>query len=101
MVWIKKKSYAQAKPTKDDMLLLCEVADSTLDYELGRKAAIYALGGIQEYWVIVIPRRRIHMHTNPTSDGSERRFSDTFGHSTCRPSDRDCGRSDLRSALSP
>ena len=34
------------------VLLAIEVADSSLDYDTGRKAQIYAALGIREYWVV-------------------------------------------------
>ena len=44
--------YAAATPTPPDILLLVEVADSTLRIDLGRKARIYADAGVAEYWVV-------------------------------------------------
>lgn len=36
----------------DNVRLVIEIADSSLDYDLGRKAALYAAFGIPELWVI-------------------------------------------------
>src|SRR4051812_17757174 len=42
--------YPPPHPTAADVLLLIEVADSSLDYDLETKAAIHAQAGIADYW---------------------------------------------------
>jgi Uma2 family endonuclease len=54
--------YASATPTPDDILLLVEVADTTLRTDLGRKARIYASGGVCEYWVVDLNNRVLYVH---------------------------------------
>jgi Uma2 family endonuclease len=53
-------------PIKDlapkDILLLVECADSSLSYDLGRKAMIYASIGIREYWAIDAKSMVTHVH---------------------------------------
>jgi Uma2 family endonuclease len=49
--------------------LVVEVADSSLGYDLGRKAALYASFGIAELWVIDAVRLVTHIHRDPTSSG--------------------------------
>ncbi len=44
--------YASAHPRPDDVLLLIEVADSSLDYDREVKAPLYAESGIIEYWIV-------------------------------------------------
>jgi Uma2 family endonuclease len=61
--------YQDDNPGAADLLLVCEVADSTLEYDLGAKAAIYAAAGIAEYWVLDVKARRLHIHRRPTADG--------------------------------
>src|SRR5439155_19650905 len=43
-------------------LLLVEVAVTTLEYDLGEKAEIYASAGIEDYWVLDVQARRMHVH---------------------------------------
>ncbi len=57
--------YATATPTAADILLLVEVADTTLRTDLGRKARIYASGGVIEYWVIDLNNRVVYVHREP------------------------------------
>ena len=45
-----------------DLLLLIEVADSTLRRDLKVKAKLYASYGIPEYWVFEVGTRRTHVH---------------------------------------
>jgi Uma2 family endonuclease len=54
--------YTTATPTPADILLLVEVADTTLSRDLGRKARIYASGGVSEYWVVDLNNRALYVH---------------------------------------
>jgi Uma2 family endonuclease len=46
-------------------LLVVEVAGSTLAYDLGEKASIYAAAGIVEYWVLDLEARCLVVHRRP------------------------------------
>jgi hypothetical protein len=50
-------------------LLVIEVARSSRRLDLGRKAEIYAEGGVPEYWVLDGERRELVIHRNP-ADGA-------------------------------
>ena len=50
-------------------LLIVEVADSSLAYDLCRKAGIYARLGLQELWVIDAKSLVTTIHRDPTSSG--------------------------------
>jgi Uma2 family endonuclease len=43
--------YASRRPGPDDVLLIIEIADSSIDYDRDVKAPIYAKAGIPEYWL--------------------------------------------------
>lgn len=49
--------------------LVVEIADSSLRYDLGRKANLYATFGIVELWVIDAVRLETRIHTEPTPTG--------------------------------
>lgn len=51
------------KPTRAELIV--EVSGSTLDYDLGEKAALYASAGVPEYWVVDLNERCIHVHRSP------------------------------------
>jgi Uma2 family endonuclease len=59
--------YKKRHPTPADTLLIIEVSDSSLRYDLQIKAPLYARHGIPEYWVIDLPGRQIHFLRCPDS----------------------------------
>jgi Uma2 family endonuclease len=58
-----------ASVTASSALLIVEVADSSLAYDLGRKAGIYARLGLQELWVIDAKSLVTTIHRDPVSSG--------------------------------
>lgn len=48
-----------------DMLLVVEIADSSLDFDLSTKAPAYAAGGVREYLVINAMTRTTLIHGDP------------------------------------
>jgi Uma2 family endonuclease len=60
-----------ANPQPADLRLVVEISDSTVDFDLGPKAALYARAGIVEHWAFDIPRRRLIVHRDP-QNGSYR-----------------------------
>jgi Uma2 family endonuclease len=52
-------------------LLAVEIADSSLGYDLGRKARLYAAFGIRELWVIDAVKLACHIHRRPGIEGYE------------------------------
>ena len=52
-----------------DVLLLIEVADSSLVRDLKIKAALYARHGVRDYWVVDAMRQRIFVHRLPEPTG--------------------------------
>jgi Uma2 family endonuclease len=69
IVWAERKSYARRRPEPHEILLLVEVADSSLAYDVGEKCQLYAEAGIRDYWVIDIPNRVVHVHRDPSPRG--------------------------------
>jgi Uma2 family endonuclease len=62
-------AYATRLPEPADLLLVVEVSDSTLEYDTGRKALLYAQAGIIEYWALDLNGRRMVVHRQPTQNG--------------------------------
>lgn len=58
-------------PQGDEVTLILEVSNSTLRYDLRRKAADYASWGIPEYWVLDLTGRRVVVHRGPRDGGYE------------------------------
>ena len=64
---VKSKSGGYRKhPLPSDVLLLIEVSDSTLRYDLGKRASLYAAHRIPEYWVFDLQRNRVWRHRAPS-----------------------------------
>ena len=61
--------YAERHPDASDLELVVEVADTTLKHDCEIKDKIYAQAGIQDYWVIDIRNRQLHVFRQPTSAG--------------------------------
>ena len=61
--------YAIDHPGPGDVLLLIEVADSSLRYDRGEKRSRYAQVGIPEYWVVDIAQRRVFQYVDPEEAG--------------------------------
>ena len=63
--------YAGAHPTPDDILLLVEVADSSLERDREKARESYAKHGIPELWIANLRDEVIERYRNPTLDGYE------------------------------
>jgi Uma2 family endonuclease len=59
------QEHLRRHPRGDELLLLVEVADSSVWFDLKIKAPLYARAGVPEYWVVNIPRRMIVTHRRP------------------------------------
>jgi Uma2 family endonuclease len=51
-----------------DCSLIIEISVSSLSYDKGRKAALYARLGVREFWVVDANERRTFVHTSPSGD---------------------------------
>lgn len=61
--------YAGRHPEADDVLLVIEVADSSLLYDQVEKAPRYATSGIPEAWLVDVSGETVTACTGPGSDG--------------------------------
>ena len=57
--------YESESAGPDDVLLLIEVSDSSVNYDRYDKLPRYARAGIPEVWITVLPERIIEAHTEP------------------------------------
>ncbi len=62
------RSLAIADIRAENILLAVELSDSSLGFDLGPKALVYAHFGIRELWVIDATTNTIHVHRDP-ADG--------------------------------
>jgi Uma2 family endonuclease len=61
--------YRDKPPTADDVLLLIEVADSSLQYDQAVKLPLYARAGVREVWLVDLVRNEVQVHREPTPSG--------------------------------
>jgi len=59
--------YASAHPGPADVLLLIEIADTSIDYDREVKAPLYARADITEYWLVDLARQRIEVYRDPAA----------------------------------
>jgi Uma2 family endonuclease len=60
-----KSLYARRKPTRKDIALVIEVADSSLRYDRTTKQAVYARDRLPVYWIVNIPAESVEVYTEP------------------------------------
>jgi Uma2 family endonuclease len=66
IVWA-RRDYSGGHPAAADVLLLIEVADSSLGNDRGEKAEIYAEAGIADYWIVNLIDRTVEVRRDPHS----------------------------------
>jgi hypothetical protein len=66
--------YTLRHPGADEVFLLVEVADSSLDYDTEVKVPLYARAGIPEVWVIDLNARAIEVYRKPSAEGYALQF---------------------------
>lgn len=59
--------YPNSTPPASAVRLVLEISDSTLAFDLGPKARLYARAAIPEFWVVDIRARRIIVHRAPSA----------------------------------
>jgi len=64
----KRGGYRDAHPVPSDVMLLVEVSNTTLRYDLGKRANLYAASRIPEYWVFDLQRNRVWRHRVPSGE---------------------------------
>jgi Uma2 family endonuclease len=64
--------YASALPTPEDILLIIEVADSTIAYDRDVKSPLYAANGIPEMWIFDLNQQIIEGYSQPSASGYKR-----------------------------
>jgi Uma2 family endonuclease len=52
-------------------LLVVEVSESTLPYDRGGKANLYAAGGIADYWIVNLVQRQLEVYRDPVADSTQ------------------------------
>ena len=61
--------YTTRLPAPDDVFLLIEVSDTTLDFDRGEKLAAYARAGVREVWLVNLSEPAIEVYREPNYQG--------------------------------
>lgn len=61
--------YKEREAHADDVLLLIEVADSSLAYDRTTKLRLYAAAGIPEYWIVDCTGEAVEISRDPGPEG--------------------------------
>ena len=71
-----QEDFYESRPANAaDTLLIIEVSDTSLGYDMQRKMSLYARHGVQEYWVVDIVNRRLHVFRSPAGADYEQKSS--------------------------
>lgn len=73
----REDQWVDEDPSPADILLIIEVAESSLSYDRGLKRSMYATAGIAEYWLVDLRRGAVIVYSRPENGEylDERRFS--------------------------
>ncbi|MCO6474988.1 MAG: Uma2 family endonuclease [Phaeodactylibacter sp.] len=64
----RKDFYSGSHPVPEEIFLLIEVADTTLEKDRTVKASLYAAGGIPFYWIVNLPEMQLEVYSQPAKD---------------------------------
>ena len=58
--------YASGHPRPDDVYLLVEVADGTVDFDREEKLPLYARAGVPEVWIVNLAEEQVEVYREPS-----------------------------------
>jgi Uma2 family endonuclease len=65
--------YASRLPGSSDILLVIEIAETSVQYDREVKARIYARSGVREYWLVDLGDRSVSCYSGPGGDAYQTR----------------------------
>ncbi|MEH2357816.1 Uma2 family endonuclease [Nostoc sp.] len=68
------EDYLAHHPYPEDILLVIEISDKTIDYDQTIKLSLYAEAGICHYWIVNLPARQLERHSQPYQN-AQNKFS--------------------------
>jgi Uma2 family endonuclease len=60
--------YADRKPQIDEVALVIEISDSTLEKDQNKKLRVYARNGIRDYWIVNVQESQLEVYRNPVGE---------------------------------
>lgn len=79
LAWVTLRRYTDRRPLPEEVMLVVEVADTSLDYDMTTKATLYAAAGIGEYWVIDLVARAVVVFLDPVAGRYDTRTTHRAG----------------------
>jgi len=73
IAWVTLRRYADRRPLPEEVSLLIEVADTSLEFDTTVKARLYAAAGIADYWVVDLVSRAVIVFREPRTGAYESR----------------------------
>jgi Uma2 family endonuclease len=68
LIWVRRRNYSQEHPEPSDVLLLVEVADTSLAEDRGEKRELYAEAAIVDYWIVNLIDQTIEVYRQPAAN---------------------------------
>ena len=65
--------------SRESALLALEISSTSLAFDLGEKATLYAKGGVPEYWIVDVTGARVICLTEPVAGAYRQRGEYPFG----------------------
>ncbi|WP_309738521.1 MULTISPECIES: Uma2 family endonuclease [unclassified Chamaesiphon] len=62
---LRSDDYVNSHPSPADIILVIEVADSSIKFDRETKAPLYAAAGISEYWIVNLIDDRLEIYRQP------------------------------------
>jgi len=66
---LREDEFESSHPTPDEIYLILEVSDSTLNYDRNAKGEAYARAGIRQYLVLNVQEKTLEDYREPGADG--------------------------------
>jgi Uma2 family endonuclease len=76
LLWVRRRRYSRKHPEPADVLLLAEVAESSLGEDRGEKRDLYARAMIAEYWIVNLVDNTVEVYRE--RDGVSYQWSRIF-----------------------
>lgn len=65
IVRLRSDDYVDSHPAPADIILVIEVADSSIKFDRDTKAPLYAAAGISEYWIVNLIDNHLEVYSQP------------------------------------
>lgn len=69
-VFVTNRRISGRHPEVNDLVLVVEVAESSLSYDRGTKLQVYSTAGIAQYWIVDLRNRCLEVYTQPDAESA-------------------------------